>query len=241
MEQNMREESAITKRPGGKLAARPLHFIWILDVSRSMANDGKIQALNNAIHEALFNMKEVAAKNCEAELSIRAITFSSGAQWHISEPVRVEDFKWEDVTADGVTDMGKAFRMVADQLKMPPMPERALPPVLVLISDGQPTDDYGSGLKALMEQPWGKKAVRLAIAIGHDANLEVLQKFIGHSELRPLMAKNADALAQCMKWASTVVTNSVINPPSQTNGSEPRIGPILPPPPSDGPSKDDVW
>ena len=100
-------------------------------------------------------MKEVAAKNCEAKLLLRVITFSNGAQWHISQPVRVEDFKWEDLSADGATDMGKAFLMLADQLKMPPMPERALQPVLVLISDGQPTDDYGSGLKALMESALG--------------------------------------------------------------------------------------
>ncbi len=36
-----------------------------------------------------------------------------------------------------------------------------------------------------MEQPWGKKAVRIAIAVGGDADHEPLQKFIGHSELRP--------------------------------------------------------
>ena len=55
------------------------------------------------------------------------------------------------------------------------MSDRALPPVLVLISDGQPTDDFGKGLEDLLGQPWGKKAVRVAIAIGDDADLEVLR------------------------------------------------------------------
>ena len=36
-----------------------------------------------------------------------------------------------------------------------------------------------------MDLPWGKKAVRVAIAIGEDADHEVLQKFIGHPELKP--------------------------------------------------------
>ena len=237
----MEENLSVTKRPGGELAARPLHFIWIIDVSGSMEGE-KIQILNNAIHEAIPNMKEVAAKNCGAKLFVRAITFSSGAQWHISQPTPIEDFKWDDVSANGVTDMGKAFRMVADQMKMPPMPDRAFPPVLVLISDGQPTDDYGSGLKDLMSQRWGKKAVRAAIAVGQDVNLEVLQKFIGHSEIKPLRASNPDALAQCIKFASTVVINSVINPPSQPNGPDPKIDPIIPPPPPDNPSAgSEVW
>ncbi len=68
-------------------------------------------------------------------------------------------FKWTDLTAEGVTDMGKALTLVAEQLAMPPMTERALPPVLVLISDGQPTDDFAGGLKTLTDLPWGKKAV----------------------------------------------------------------------------------
>ena len=227
----MKEEEKVPKLPGGKLASRPLHFFLILDVSGSMANDGKIQSLNNSIREAIPNMKEVAAKNYEAELLLRVITFSNGAQWHISQPVRVEDFKWEDLSADGATDMGKAFLMLADQLKMPPMPERALQPVLVLISDGQPTDDYGSGLKALMDQPWGRKAVRLAIAMGQDANLDVLQKFIGHPEIKPLRANNADTLAKYIKWITTAVTSSIINPPSQgETGSENRPASVPPSP-----------
>src|SRR5689334_10820756 len=101
--------------------------------------------------------------------------------------------------------MGKAFSMVADQLKIPPMTERGLPPVLILISDGQPTDDTSKGLQAVMDQQWGKRAVRLAIAIGEDADLDVLQKFIGHSEIKPLLANNPEALIRYIKWASTAV------------------------------------
>jgi len=82
----MKEEEKLTKLPGGKLASRPIHFIWILDVSESMANGGKIQTLNNAIREALPNMKEVAAKNCEADFFVRAITFSNGPSGILRNP-----------------------------------------------------------------------------------------------------------------------------------------------------------
>jgi uncharacterized protein YegL len=203
--------------PGGKLAARPLHFIWICDCSGSMAVDGKIQALNNAIREAIPHMRKVADENPNAEVLVRALRFSSGAQWHVSQPTRIEDFMWTDLSADGVTDMGKALLMLADQLKIPPMTDRALPPVLVLISDGQPTDtdDVSKALQALMGLPWGKKAVRVAIAIGEDADHGVLQKFIANPELKPLQANNPEALVRNIKWVSTAVLKSVSQPASQ--------------------------
>jgi hypothetical protein len=147
----------MSKRPGGELASRPLHFIWIADSSGSMEQDGKIQSLNTAIREAIPHMKKVAEDNPNAQVLVRAVKFSNGAQWHIAQPTPVADFGWTDLNAEGETDMGKALELVAEQLKMPPMSERALPPVLVLVSDGQPTDDFESGLKALMEQPVGQE------------------------------------------------------------------------------------
>jgi uncharacterized protein YegL len=90
--------------------------------------------------------------------------------------------------------------MVGEELKK--LPERGLPPVLVLISDGQPTDDFEAGLNTLMEQPWGKYAVRIGIPIGADADLNVLQKFIGHPEFKLLQANNPDALVRHIKWVS---------------------------------------
>jgi uncharacterized protein YegL len=120
---------------------------------------------------------------------------------------------------DGVTDLGKALSMLAEQLRIPPMTDRALPPVLVLISDGCPTDDFHKGLQALMNEPWGKKAVRIAIAIGEDADTEVLQKFIGHPELQPLQANNPEALVRHIKWVSTAVLKAASSPASQAAGA----------------------
>ncbi len=200
------------KRPGGELASRPLHFIWIADSSGSMEQDGKIQSLNTAIREAIPHMKKVAEDNPNAQVLVRAVKFSNGAQWHISQPTPVADFAWTDLTAEGETDMGKALQLVAEQLKMPPMSDRALPPVLVLISDGQPTDDFDAGLKALMNEPWGKKAVRIAVSIGRDADNDVLQKFIGHSEIKPLNANSPEALVKHIKWASTAVLKAASSP-----------------------------
>ena len=57
------------------------------------------------------------------------------------------------------------------------MSERALPPVIVLVSDGQPTDDYKTALAELMEEPWAVKAVEIAIGIGRASNKRILKEF----------------------------------------------------------------
>jgi uncharacterized protein YegL len=233
------------RRPGGELATRPLHFIWITDCSGSMRSSGKIQSLNTAIREAIPHMQTVADENPNARVLVRAIKFADGAHWHIAEPTPVAEFRWNDLSADGQTDMGKALSMVADQLKIPPMTDRALPPVLVLISDGQPTDDFERGVKALLAQPWGKKAVRIAIAIGDDADLEVLQSFIGNTEFKPLQANNPEALVRQIRWVSTAVLQAASAPASQaTVNLAPGVNvplPALPSPSPDPHPADDVW
>ncbi len=374
--------------PGGALATRPLHFIWICDASASMSLDGKMQSLNNAIKETLPHMRKVADENSNATVLVRTLRFSKGATWVQTAPVPLENFQWTDLTVDelpqtaafsaefkkrlereeaksgdvqfslmwnnfndldlhaicpsgeliyfghrqsecggeldvdmnvsptseepveniywppngaplghyqvlvnhyknhgrsgcqdptsfkvavsiggrvqeftdsishgeekkliyefdldeslatasgGNTDIGTALTMVAEQLKIPPMTDRALPPVLVLLSDGIPTDDYEKGLRELMAQPWGKKAVRIAIAIGQDVEEEVLQQFIDHPELKPLQANNPQSLMRYIKWASTAVLQSASSPAA---ASEFNI-PIAAPPNSE--SGDDIW
>jgi uncharacterized protein YegL len=240
--------------PNVRLANRPLHFLYICDCSGSMAAQGKMQALNQAIRQSLPGMARVARDNPEARVLVRAVRFADRAHWHIAEPTPVEQLQWHDLQAGGVTAMGEALELVAAQLASPPMEERALPPVLVLISDGQPTDDFEAGLARLLRQPWAQKAVRLAIAVGHDADQEVLQQFIGpesgqagdrsevpgasgemprhrvapsaRSPRRPLQASNATALAQYIQWASTAVVGAASMPASRVQQQGEPLGNI---------------
>ena len=199
------------KIPGGALANRPLHFFWMVDCSSSMAGD-RIGAVNHAIQECIEPMREEAAGNPNAQLYIHTLKFASGASWVTAEPVPIEEFAWEDVEANGITDMGKAFELLAGQLSMPPMPDRALPPVIVLLTDGYPTDDWKRPLEKLLKMPWSKKAVKVAIAIGKDAERSVLEAFTGNPEA-VLDAGNPEVLTHFIKWASTVAS-AVSNPTS---------------------------
>lgn len=107
------------KMPGGEIANRPLHFFWVVDCSGSMSGS-KIDAVNHAIQECIQPMKDEVANYPNAQLYIRTLKFSTGASWVTADPVRIEDFAWEDLETDGITDMGKAFEMIAAQLEMPP-------------------------------------------------------------------------------------------------------------------------
>ncbi len=166
--------------PGGPIASRPLHLIWIPDCSGSMSGD-MIQALSFAVREALPAMR------------------------------------------------------------IPPMTGRALPPVPVLVSDGQPTGDSGSGLKALMDQPRGKKAIRLSIAVGQDADHDVLTKFIGAGELKPLQASNAACLVSYIKWASTAVLKAASSPAGHPATVLAGAAVPIPVAPRADPGAADVW
>jgi uncharacterized protein YegL len=229
--------------PGGQMSGRPLHFIWITDCSRSMRGD-KIQSLNTAIRESIPEMRKVAQSNPHANVLVRAIKFSSGASWHMPNAAMIERFQWNDLVADGVTDLGRALLLVTSEMKMPPMDPRGLPPVLVLITDGYPTDNVDKGLKALLNEPWGRKAVRIGIGIGADADYDIIKHFINNPEIAPLQANNVEHLVSYIRWASTAVLQSASAPAVTSDASSGQhAGPNIPaPPPSDaGQPAGDVW
>jgi len=213
-------------RPGGEYAGRPLHIVWLLDCSGSMAEGGKIEALNNAIREVAPAMRKAAEGNPEVQFYVRAIRFSSGASWHIEQPTKLTELRWVDLQADGETDLGQAFALLAEELENMPQNTRMLPPQIVLISDGKPTDDWRGALQGLLSIPWGRRAVRQAIAIGQDADHETLRKFVDNPERPVLRVDNAEQLVRSFRYVSTSVTAT---PPGREVPPAPEIAPLQPP------------
>jgi uncharacterized protein YegL len=172
-------------------------------------------------------MRAKAAENPNVQVLVRCVKFADDAQWHVAVATPVDQFVWTDLTTGVRTHMGAAISLVAQQLAMPPMTNRAFPPVLVLVSDGQPNDDFDQGLRELMALPWGIRAVRMAVAIGNDADHGVLTKFIGNPEIPVFQANNPEALARFITWVSTAVIQDVSQPPSQPHGSKPSGGVVI--------------
>jgi uncharacterized protein YegL len=204
------------RRPGGQMSSRPLHFIWLADGSGSMRVDGKMQALNSAIREAIPDMRSVARVNPHASVFVKAIRFADDARWLGEKLTPASDFDWPEMEAGGVTALGEALTMLGDALQPPLMTDRALPPVIVLVTDGLPTDDFHAGLAHLLSKPWGQRALRIVVAIGEDAAgneaQEIFRAFTGNDALRPLQANNPEMLAEQIRWVSTAVLQSVVSP-----------------------------
>lgn len=198
----------MTGRPGVQLARRPLHFFLLVDCSGSMASAGKMTALNTAVREVLPHLSETAQSNPHAEITVRSIGFATGAHWHIQSPTHPDDVVWQDLQPGGYTDLGAALDLLATVLTVPPMDERALPPAIVLVSDGMPTDDFEDALQRLHALPWAARAVRMAVAIGHDASYETLTRFIGDPELEPVTASNPEQLVMALRWATVHVARA---------------------------------
>jgi uncharacterized protein YegL len=201
-------EATIRVMPGMATVHRQLHLILVVDCSGSMTGD-KMASLNYAIRTAIPAIRDVAADNPEVEVRLRVLRFSTEATWHEFGPVDPEHFIWRDLTAGGETAMGAALEEVAKVLTPQAMVGRHLPPVVILVSDGQPSDDFERGLAALRAAPYGVRSLRVAVAIGMDADRDVLQDFIGDPAFRPLQANNAQDLVQRIAWATTAAIKSV--------------------------------
>lgn len=213
----------------GGAARRNLRFILLVDVSGSMQGD-KIQAVNRAIRECIPEMRKNNQDNPFADMTVEAITFSTGAVWHVPRTA-VDEFTWRDLGANGVTDLGAALDLLTEALDVQNMGKRNLPPVLLLLSDGGPTDDWELALRRFEATAWGKagRTVRIAVAIGEGADKGVLQRFTGNPET-VLEADRAATLVSLIKWASISVTKSHSTSVMMTGSGGPAPAPLPPPP-----------
>jgi uncharacterized protein YegL len=86
------------------------------------------------------------------------------------------------------------------------IPSRAYRPTVVLVSDGQPTDDWQQPLADFIKDGRSSKCDRMAMAIGADADENVLGKFIEGTNYRLFYAENAKQLRDFFKFVTMSVT-----------------------------------
>lgn len=185
---------------------RPLPVIVLADTSGSMSANGKIDALNEAIKTMILSFGRES--RLHAEIQVGLITFGGdAAQAHV--PLvganRIEGV--EALSAQGRTPMGSAFAMAHQWLEDKDMvPSRAYRPVLVLVSDGAPTDDWQGPLESLKASERGQKATRFALAIGADADRAMLRQFTNDLEAPVFEADGARDIVKFFR----AVTMSVV-------------------------------
>ena len=196
---------------------RTMTLFFLIDTSGSMEGS-KIGAVNDAVANVLPMLDEISAENPDAEIKVAALEFSSGVHWLYSEPKLASDFVWQDVKAGGLTSLGAACAELSSKLSRSGYMQSAsgsFAPAIILLSDGGPTDDFDSGLNKLKANNWFKAAIKIAIAIGDDADKDVLKQFAGNSEA-VFTVHNIDALKQIIRVVA--VTSSQIGSKSSTAG-----------------------
>jgi uncharacterized protein YegL len=223
--------------PEGTPVKRTLHFFWLTDYSGSMSGT-KIAILNQAIREALPELRQAVIAHPEVQIMMRAIKFADSASWHVGPTaVPLEQFVWPELRTAGTTATAQAIRMLAAELIAENMPRRGYPPVCLLVSDGHCTDPpeaYDRAITDLLDLPWGKRAVRLAIAIGDEADYDetALLKFVSHQEIGVLKAHNPGELVHYIKWASIAASVGSSQGKSKAGGSpQDDVFVVLPSPP----------
>lgn len=226
----------MTDRLGGAVRRRPLHFIFVLDVSGSMLREGRIQALNNAIAEVIPHLRDEARLNPHAQLFVRVLAFATEVDWVVAEPTPIEQFHWQRVSATprGFTEMGSALRVLAGTMReLEAGSGGSYPPAIILVSDGRPTESTGigfeQGLEEFLATRWGGAAIRLALGVGRDADLAALRRFIGNDQIPLLRADSPEQLVDYIAWASKAASRGASMP---VMGADPMA--TYAPPPSAG-------
>ena len=162
-------------------------LFYLVDTSGSMTGD-KIGSVNSAMEEAIVNdIPSISSANDDAEIRIAIMQFSSGCSWitPASGPIGIGEVIWTDLDASGLTDLGAACLELDGKLSRNEFLQSqtgAYAPVILLFSDGGPTDNWEKGLDQLKKNNWFKHAIKIAIAIGEDADRAVLTKFTGTPE-----------------------------------------------------------
>lgn len=195
------------------VSRKSLVIFFLIDTSGSMKGT-KMGELNTVMEELIPEIRRVG--EADTEVKIAVLTFSTGVKWMYAEPIAIEEFEWQRLTASGVTSMGEAFKELSMRMSRNSFlnsPSLSFAPVIFLMTDGYPSDDYKEGLEALASNSWYKFGLKAALGIGNEANDDMLAEFTGSKDT-VVHAYSGNQLAQMIKIVA--VTASQIGSKSMT-------------------------
>jgi len=196
---------------------RTMVLFFMVDTSGSM-HGTKIGTVNTAIEEVLPVIADLSENNADAEIKVAVLDFSTEAKWLTPAPILAKDYVWNALEVGGLTALGEACLKLNEKLSRSEFMNEVVgsfAPAIFLMSDGEPTDSYSRGLEKLRQNNWFKKAIKVAVAIGNDANTKVLEEFTGSVE-SVLTVHTPEALKKMITFIS--VTASEIGSKSSSVG-----------------------
>lgn len=164
-------------------SARTLPVILLLDTSGSMNENGRIGTLNSAISEMIEKFKGLDSTN--AQISVAVVTFGGEAKVHTSLKPATE-ISHNTMSANGMTPLGAALNLAKGLIEdKEVITSRAYRPIVVLVSDGMPNDNWRGPLEQFKTEGRTSKCYRMAMGIGVGENSEeyrMLKSFINEEE-----------------------------------------------------------
>lgn len=184
---------------------RRLPVYLLLDCSGSMAGE-PIEAVKSGMQMLLSALRQEPQALETAYLSV--ITFDSYAQ-QIVPLTDLATFQMPDISASGTTALGEALSLLCkcaqnEIIKSTPDTKGDWRPLVFIMTDGAPTDDFYKGLDEFRKYKWG---ITVCCAAGQGANTDVLK------EISPecvVMLDTADkqTLSAFFKWVSSSISTS---------------------------------
>jgi uncharacterized protein YegL len=206
---------------------RRLPVYLVLDTSGSMLGE-PIESVKNGVQVMVSSLRQNPQAIETAYLSV--ITFGTTAS-QIIPLTDLATFQMVDIKASGVTALGEALKLTSECInrevaKTTTETKGDWKPLVFLMTDGIPTDDWQAGHEAFKKS---KKGLVVACGAGNGADLKVLKQ-ITENVVR-LDEADSQSIAKFFQWvsASIGVTSEKVE---DTGKDVPDLN-ELPPPPSE--------
>jgi uncharacterized protein YegL len=162
-----------------------------------------IEAVKNGVQLLVSTLRQDPYALETAHLSV--ITFDSGARQTVPL-TELSSFQTPDLIASGTTALGDALRLLADRIdaevaKSTPDAKGDWKPLIFLMTDGMPTDDWKSGLDRLRQVRTG---VMVACAAGSSIETSILKQIT--EVVVKLDTADSGTIKAFFKWVSASVS-----------------------------------
>jgi uncharacterized protein YegL len=206
---------------------RRLPVYLLLDTSGSMSGE-PIEAVKNGVQIMISSLRQNPQAIETAFLSV--ITFDSTAQ-QIIPLTDLASFQMVDIKATGVTALGEALKLVAHKIdtevqKTTTEQKGDWKPLVFIMTDGIPTDDWQSGLNEFKKS---KVAFTVACAAGSGADANILKQITGN--VVSLDTADGASIGKFFQWVTASI--GVSSTKVEDSGKEVTGLNELPPPPSE--------
>lgn len=155
------------------------NLIFIIDVSGSMAGQ-RIDILNTIMNRFTSRFDELFVSDRDITFKLSVLSFSSSVEWMYKDARDVIGFKWKQLEASGLTNLGLALNELNNRLSFDngilSSKSDTLVPLIVFFSDGAPTDAWNNSLSIVEKNELFDKSHKRVIAIGDDAPTDILSQ-----------------------------------------------------------------